>query len=160
RAPDSAAKERLISSVGDRDRRERCDRASEAELARAEGTAAHAIVEVDDAKSLTARDERYGEDAPELQRVDAVMNARELARRVDRDDGLACGEGSTSERLRERHLLAAEIRASQVSCGARGEAIVRGLEEEEAALDAGPEDERVDHAVQERAEAIALAQGV
>ncbi len=82
----------------------------------------------------------------------------ELALGVDRDHRLASLERAPGEGLRERHLLAGEIGARQVPGRARHEASVGRAQEEQAALHAGPQHQGVDDAVEQRAEALAVAE--
>src|SRR5690606_9837212 len=62
-----APEQDLIARVGNRDRGERRDQAHPRELPGPEGAAAHAVVEINDAERLAAREQRDREDAPELE---------------------------------------------------------------------------------------------
>ena len=108
-APRGAPQEDLRARVGDGHRGERRDHAHPGELARTEGAAPHAIVEVDDAERLAAGDQRDGEHAAQLERVDAAVDSRQVARRVDRDDGLAQLERALGQRLRQGSAARREI---------------------------------------------------
>src|SRR5581483_7363789 len=97
---------------------------------------APAVVEVDDAERLAARDEGQREDAPELERVDAGVEVAEGREGVGGDDRLAGVEGAPGDRLREGELVARQVPAGEVARGARDEAAVGRAQEEDAALDA------------------------
>ncbi len=158
RLPRRAPEQDLVARVGDGERRERRDRSHPLELAFAEGPAPHPIVEVRDAERFAAREERHGEDASKPKGVRARVEVAELAGGVDRDHRLARGQRPTRERLRERELLVGEVGARQVSRCARDEASVRRAEQQQPPLDAGPEHQRVDDAIQQGAEPLAIAE--
>ena len=103
-----------------------------------------AVVEVDDAERLAARHERHGEDAAQPERVDARVRVAERRERVGRDHGVARLDRAPRDGLRERELLAREVVAREVARGARDEPAVGRAQEQEPALDARPEDQRVE----------------
>src|SRR5690606_1153462 len=125
------------------------------ELAGTEGAAADAIVEIDHAERLAARDQRHGENAAELERVHALVHLGQVAGGVHGDDGLALREGSPRERLAELELWPGQIGAQEIARGTRTELVARRTKQEQPALDAGPQHEGVHHLLEQRLEAIA-----
>ena len=153
-----AAEQELRARVGDRDGGNRRYEPHPAELGGTERAAPHAIVEVDDPERLAVGDERHREHAAQLEGVHAAVHLRKVARGVDGDDRLAEVERALGERAAELELLSGEIGVSEIARRARLELFARRAQEEQPALDARPQHERVHHLLQQGAQPIAAAE--
>ena len=79
------------------------------------------------------------------------MKARHLARGVDGHDRLAELDGAPREGMRQTKLLSGQIGPGNVTRHARDELVVGRRQEEHAPLDTGPQDERVEHLLEQGA---------
>ena len=102
--------------------------------------------------------QRHREDAAQAERVDARVHVAERRERVGRHDRVARLDRPARDRLRQGELFADEVVARQVARRARDEAAVGRAQEEKPALDAGPQDHRVEHLLEQRAQPIARRQ--
>ena len=118
--------------------------------------APHAVVEVDDAERLSPRDERHGEDAAQPEGVDAGVHvARAWRRRRSRrprrpSRGRGARWSARAPAARPTRSWRARLRAAR---GTRRPSGARSRSR--PALDAGPEDHRVEHLLEQRTQPVA-----